>query len=89
MAIGAQKQHVLRLVLGRGFLLTIIGLGLGLFGAVAVTRVLQDLLFEVGPTDPLTFVAVPVSLALATLLACWIPARKATRIDPIIVLRSE
>jgi putative ABC transport system permease protein len=89
VAIGAQKWHVLRLILGHGLALTAIGIVLGLAGAAALTRVLQSLLFEIEPTDPLTFTAVPLVLVTVALLACWLPARRATSIDPVVVLRSE
>jgi putative ABC transport system permease protein len=89
MAIGAQQHHVLHLILRQGMLLASIGIVLGLAGALAVTGVLRSLLFEINPTDPLTFVAISGLLVIVTGLACWLPARRATKIDPLAVLRSE
>jgi putative ABC transport system permease protein len=89
MAIGARPVEILRMVLGQGMGLALVGIVLGLLGAFALTRLLQGLLFEVGPTDPLTFVGVAAVLSAATLLACYVPARRASRVDPIIALRVE
>ena len=89
MALGAQGGDVLRMVIKRGMLLVLIGLAIGLGGAFAVTRVMQRLLFEVSVTDPLTFVTVSLLLAAVALLACYIPARRATRVDPLVALRYE
>ena len=89
MALGAQRVDVLSLVIRQGMTLTLVGLVVGIVAGTFVTRVLTDLLFGVTPRDPLTFAGVPVLLLLVALLACYIPARRATRIDPLIALRSE
>src|SRR5260221_629759 len=89
MAIGARPAEILRMILGQGMALALIGVALGLFGALWLTRLLQQLLFEVAPTDPLTYVGVAVVLGLAALLACYVPARRASRVDPIVALRVE
>jgi putative ABC transport system permease protein len=89
MALGAQPGRVLLLVLRQGLLLTLIGIGVGLLGALALTRLMSSLLFGVEATDPATFAAIVLLLAAVSLLACYIPARRATRIDPLIALRHE
>ncbi len=89
MALGAERRAVLQLILRQGLWLTGIGLALGLLAALFLTRLLQSLLYGVGVTDPLTFVGVAFLLAAVALLACWIPARRATRVDPMIALRHE
>jgi putative ABC transport system permease protein len=89
MALGARPVDVLRLVIRQGMLLTFAGLVLGVVAGTFVTRVLTDMLFGVTPRDPLTFVGVPVLLLGVAFLACYIPARRATRIDPLIALRYE
>jgi putative ABC transport system permease protein len=89
VALGAQTRDVLRLVLGQGVRLILFGLALGLAASFALTRVLAVMLFGVTPTDPLTFVAVSFLLASVALLACYIPARRATKVDPLVALRYE
>jgi putative ABC transport system permease protein len=89
MAIGAWPREILRMVLGQGVVLTVVGLALGLLGAIGLTRMLRGLLFEVTPTDPLTFVGVGAVLAIAALSACYVPARRAARVDPTVALRCE
>jgi predicted lysophospholipase L1 biosynthesis ABC-type transport system permease subunit len=89
MALGAARADVLRLVVGQAFRLTAIGLGLGLAGAYAVTRLMASLLFGVGTSDPPTFVGVTVILAASAMFAAWVPADRATRVDPMVALRAE
>jgi predicted permease len=89
LALGAQRGDVLGMVLGRGMLLALIGIALGLAGAFVLTRFLSTLLFGVTPTDPLTFLGVSSLLAGVALLACYLPARQATRVNPIEALRHE
>jgi putative ABC transport system permease protein len=89
LALGARGRDVLKLVVGQGMKLALIGLALGLAVAVALTRLMEKLLFGVSPTDPLTFVVVALMITIVALLACWLPARRAARVDPMIALRSE
>ena len=89
MALGAKRADVLRLVVRQGMTMTLIGLAIGLVGAFSISRVLRGLLHGVSPTDPFTFVAVSIVLLVVALLACLVPARRATRVDPIIALRTE
>jgi len=89
MALGARAADVVRLVLRQGLRLVIIGVAIGLSLSVAATRVLAAALFGVSPTDPLTFVVITLLLGLVALLACWVPARRATKVDPLVALRHE
>ena len=89
MALGAQKRDVLKLVVRRGMVLAIVGTVIGLIASLALTRLMRSLLFEVTPTDWLTFVITSVVLLTVALLACYIPARRATKVDPLVALRYE
>jgi putative ABC transport system permease protein len=89
MALGAARPDVLRLVVGQAARLTLLGMGIGLAGAYAVTRFMASQLFGVSASDPPTFVGVTIILALSALVAAWVPAERATRVDPMVALRSE
>ena len=89
VALGAASRDVLRMILGQGLRTILVGVAAGLGGALALTRTVGSLLFGVTATDPTTFAAVILLLVVAALLACYIPARRATRVDPMIALRNE
>ncbi|HEV2342203.1 MAG TPA: ABC transporter permease [Candidatus Acidoferrales bacterium] len=89
MALGAQPEHVLRMIIREAMLLAACGIFAGIAGALALGRVLQSSLYEIKPTDPLTFVAVAIVLSIVALVACYVPARRAMRVDPMIALRYE
>lgn len=88
-ALGAQSRDVLRLVLGQGFVLTLIGIALGLVGAIFLTRALASQLYGINAKDPAVFLLVAAVFVCVSMLACWIPARRATRVDPLVALRYE
>jgi ABC-type antimicrobial peptide transport system permease subunit len=89
MALGSSESGLLSLVLRQGMALAAIGVVVGLLGALAVTRLASSLLFGVKPTDPFTFLGVAGFMLLVALVACLVPARRATRVDPLVALRAE
>jgi ABC-type antimicrobial peptide transport system permease subunit len=89
IALGAPRTTVFGLIVRRGMTVVALGLVIGIGAALLATRLIDRLLFQVGTTDPLVFIVVPVSLAAAALIACLVPARQAMRVDPIVALRSE
>jgi len=89
LALGAQPSNVLKLIVTQGMTLTILGIFIGVAGAFALTRLLSTLLFGIAPTDPATFIVVSAVLLSASLLACYVPARRAMRVDPLVALRYE
>src|SRR3981189_2214604 len=89
VALGAQQRDVLWLILGQGLRLALVGGTLGITASFALTRYMSHLLFGISPRDPQTFVAIPFALLAVTLLACYVPARRAVRVDPMVALRYE
>ena len=89
MALGAQKVDVLKLTVGEGLKLVVIGIGVGLIGAFLLTRLMSSLLFGITATDPLTFAAISLVLVAVALIASYVPARRATKVDPLVALRYE
>jgi putative ABC transport system permease protein len=89
VALGAQTRDVMKMVMKQGMRLTLFGIGIGLIGGFALARLMKSLLFGVSANDPLTFAAVATLLALVAMLACYIPARRATKVDPVVALRCE
>ena len=89
MALGARPRDIFKLVIGRGFMLIVVGLSLGLIGALILTRFLSGALYEVSPKDPATFAAISLLLGAVALAACYFPARRASKVDPMVALRNE
>jgi putative ABC transport system permease protein len=89
IALGAQPGRILMLILRQGLILTLIGIGIGLAGALALARVMSSLLFGVDARDPATFAAIMLLLTVVSLIACYIPAWRATKVDPLVALRYE
>jgi putative ABC transport system permease protein len=89
VAVGAEKADILRLIVKQGMLITVIGIGFGLLGTLALSSILKSQLFGVSATDPLTFLGVLCALSFVAFVACYLPARRATRVDPMVALRYE
>jgi putative ABC transport system permease protein len=89
VALGATRQHILKMVLGTGLGLASAGIAVGLIGAALIARTVATMLFGIATFDPVSFVAIPAVLLAVAVLACYVPARRATRIDPLVALRQE
>jgi ABC-type antimicrobial peptide transport system permease subunit len=89
LALGARRQQIVTMMLHQGMLLLIVGLALGFVGALGTARVLRSLLFDVSASDPAVYAGVTLVLGASAAFACWIPARRVSRVDPIITLRAE
>src|SRR5262249_18737213 len=89
MALGAQTGDVMRMIIRQGIMLATLGAAAGLGGAALATRLIKSLLFNVSATDPAIFTLLPLTLLAVALVACWVPARRAAKVDPMVALRSE
>jgi ABC-type antimicrobial peptide transport system permease subunit len=89
MALGASSVQVMRMVIGSGLQLAVVGIAVGILVALGATRSLTTLLYQVAPNDPLTFVAVPILFVAIAMAACYLPARRATHVNPLVALRFE
>jgi putative ABC transport system permease protein len=89
MALGAQTADILKMVIGEGMVLALLGVMIGLVGAFSASRIISSLLFGVSATDPITFLLIPLLLIAVAFLACYVPALRATKVDPMVVLRYE